>query len=175
MRDVAVQFKKAGVADAALLKELWVRTFEEAYVETHTTQNIRAYCDLHYTLEKAQETLSDAQTDCMFIHRDNQYAGLLVVTHHECPAGPLDGGSSELKQIYILKEHYGAGFGKLLYQKALALISEKKRKWVWLIVSDLNVRAQTFYKKAGLKSVGAGPVLTVGSDSLSSTIMAGRI
>jgi hypothetical protein len=47
--------------------------------------------------------------------------------------------------------------------------------WIWQSVSDRNRRAQSFYRKLAFEPLGAGPVLDVGSDRLTSTIMARAI
>lgn len=43
---------------------------------------------------------------------------------------------------------------------------------LWLCVSDANERAQRFYQKLGFKLLSPGPTLEVGTDHLSSTILA---
>ena len=83
----------------------------------------------------------------------------------------LDGESSELKQIYILSGEYGTDLGKSLFENAIEVARSAGRKWLWLCVSDTNYRAWAFYKKLGFKSISPGPVLEVGTDQLSSTIM----
>ncbi|MEZ5893733.1 MAG: GNAT family N-acetyltransferase [Parvularculaceae bacterium] len=169
------EFVRAGAADASELQRLWVMTFRDAYADVHTPENLNRYCEENYTLTKAQAVLSDPATECVIARQGGEPAGLMVLTHHECPARALDGGSSELKQVYVRAAHYGAGLGKALYDDALARIRASGRQWIWLIVSDLNTRAQAFYRKNALEPVGAGPVLHVGSDRLPSTVMAGRV
>ena len=83
----------------------------------------------------------------------------------------LDGESSELKQIYILSSEYGTGLGKFLFESASEVARNAGRKWLWLSVSDINYRAQAFYKKLDFQSIGPGSAFEVGTDQLSSTIM----
>lgn len=165
---------QAGPKSASTLVNLWIATFEQAYGDVHSAQNIKAYCAANFTAEQASAALSDNKTECAIARKDNQPVGFYLVKHQECPV-TLDGGSSELKQIYILAGQYGLGLGKILYADALTSIRSKGRKWVWLCVSDVNYRAQAFYKKQGFKPIGAGPIFEVGSDKLPSTIMARKV
>ncbi len=167
--------KRASGADAADLQALFTRTFLEAYEGVHSPENLSRYCANHYSLEAARAVIADPGADCVIARQNGEAAGFFVVKDHECPLRALEGGAAELKQIYVLKAHYGAGLGEALYKGALDAIRARGRRWLWLVVSDLNLRARKFYEKNGLEAVGAGPELVVGTDRLSSTILAGRL
>ena len=85
------------------------------------------------------------------------------------------GGATELKQLYVLSEYYGTGIGKALYGDAVKKTQQANHRWIWLVVSDENMRAQAFYRKQAFKRVAAGPVLNVGSESLTSSILAKEV
>jgi ribosomal protein S18 acetylase RimI-like enzyme len=163
-------FRIAGIESADELVHLWVETFTQAYEDMHSSEDIRAYCSKNFTTEAAMEVLSSDQIVCIIASRNAQPAGYCVVKHHQCPID-LDGESSELKQIYILSGEYGTGLGKSLFESASEVGRNAGRKWLWLCVSDLNYRAQAFYRKLDFKSIGPGPALEVGTDQLSSSIM----
>ena len=163
-------FRRAGIESSDELVHLWVETFTQAFEDVHSSENIRAYCSKNFTVEAAMELLSSDQTVCIIASRNAQPVGYYVVKHHQCPM-ELDGESSELKQIYILSGEYGTGLGKSLFDSASEVARSAGRQWLWLCVSDTNYRAQAFYKKLDFKSIGPGPVLEVGTDQLSSTIM----
>lgn len=156
------------------LAELWTVTYEEAYKEEHTAENIHAYCAENYTVDAAMDALTNPDIVCKVAFDNHAPVGFYLIKHSECPV-PLDGGSSELKQIYILADQYGSGVGKLLFDDALCCVQEAGRSWIWLSVSDRNLRAQSFYRKLGFSSLGEGPVFEIGSDRLTSTIMAREI
>lgn len=160
-----------GAESAAMLVRLWNDTYKQAYGEIFSAENLEAYCTKNYTLERANAELSNPTTVCVIAQQGDRPVGYYMVKHHECPVG-LDGGSSELKQIYILADHYGLGLGKLLYQDALIEIMSEGKRWIWLCVADNNVRAQAFYKKHDFKPIGTGPTFEIGTDRLPSTILA---
>lgn len=153
---------------------LWNRTFRQAYSDVHSADNIERYCAAEFTIASALATLADKNTVCSFYNRDEKPIGFYVLVHDECPF-PLTGKSSELKQIYILADAYGSGVGRAMLEDSCAVVRSVNGKWIWLAVSDFNQRAQSFYDKAGFHRVGPGPIFEVGSDRLTSTIMAREI
>ena len=166
-----IRFERIGVERAGELAELQATTFREAYAGVHTRENIEAYIGANYTMAVAEADLSANETVCCLGLVDSAAFGYYLIKHVDCPMA-LDSSSSELKQIYVLSSEYGRGLGHSLYQHAIEAIASAGRKWVWLCVSDVNYRAQAFYRKLGFSKLGAGPILEVGSDRLESSILA---
>ena len=87
-----------------------------------------------------------------------------------------------LKLRYAIENHRAAallagasGLGKTLFEVACDTVRSAGHQWMWLCVSDINERAKAFYKKHAFEPVGPGPVFEVGSDRLTSTVMALRM
>ena len=167
-------FRKVGLESANELVRLWSKTFAQAYHNMHSMENIRAYCSKHYSTEEATTVLSCRQCHCVIAYSENMPVGYYILKHQQCPT-PLDGDSSELKQIYILSSEYGTGLGRMLFEHAFNVVRQANCSWIWLCVSDYNYRAQRFYKKLNFEPMEPGPILEVGTDRLSSTLMALRI
>lgn len=165
-----IELRRVDPGFSPRLVELWATTFEQAYGEEHSDENIRTYCTVNYTSDAAETVLSDPKVVCKVAFDSRTALGFYLIKHDACPM-PLNGGSSELKQIYILASEYGSGVGKLLFEDALDCVRSAERSWIWLSVSDRNLRAQSFYRKQDFISLGKGPVFEVGTDRLSSTIM----
>jgi ribosomal protein S18 acetylase RimI-like enzyme len=164
------ELRHARSSDADVLSRLLSTTFEEAYKDVHSPENIHAYCESNYSLGEVRATLQDASVVCKVAYSNCKAVGFFLIKHHNCPI-PLNGASSELKQIYVLSSEYGRGTGKLLFDDAIRCTRNAKSSWIWLIVSDYNRRAQSFYRKSQFEPLGAGPELVVGTDRLSSTVM----
>lgn len=167
-------FRKVGVESVEALVRLWAETFTQAYRDIHSLENIRAYCAKNYSKVEATAVLSCEQFDCILAYSENAPVGYYILKHQPCPM-QLEGDSSELKQIYILSSEYGKGLGKMLFEHAFDVARRANYRWIWLCVSDANYRAQRFYKKLNFEPIAPGPILEVGTDLLSSTIMALRI
>jgi len=81
----------------------------------------------------------------------NALSKLLVLTFEEAYEGVH---SPENIRAYC-DSNYSAGEVSEVLQDAGA-------SWMWLVVSDLNHRAQSFYRKRGFQPLGNGPELIVG-------------
>ncbi|MEM1254988.1 MAG: GNAT family N-acetyltransferase [Cyanobacteria bacterium P01_H01_bin.21] len=162
--------KKVGIESSEQLLYLWTETFKQAYQDIHSPENLHAYCIKNYSKENALAVLSSNQFNCTVAYNKKQPVGYYLLNYQPCPT-PLDGASSELKQIYILANEYGKGLGKLLFKHAVNTIQQLGYQWLWLCVSDSNYRAQQFYKKLAFEPLAPGPIIDVGTDRLASTIM----
>ena len=168
------ELRHARSSDADELSRLLSTTFEEAYKDVHSSENIHAYCESNYSVREVRATLQDASVVCKVVYRNCKAVGFFLIKHHNCPI-LVNGASSELKQIYVLSSEYGRDTGKLLFDDAICCTKNANSSWIWLIVSDYNQRAQSFYRKWQFEPLGAGPELIVGTDRLSSTVMALKV
>ena len=157
--------------DAQLLSELWNTTFRQAYSDVHTEENIRAYCAENFSEQQARDELNDQGSLCKAIWDDGAVVGYYVLKLR-VSSPYLSTRSAELKQIYLLSVGYGKGLGRELFEDASKELLSREFDWVWLSVSNSNYRAQAFYKKLGFKRFGDGPVFQVGTDALSSSVLA---
>lgn len=156
--------EKIGSESADILSTLWINTFQQAYEGVHTPDNIKAYCQNNFSIRQAQAELNDEATLCKFGFKNEQPVGYYILKSKNT--------ALELKQIYILADHYGTGLGKALFNDAMIEARKSYHTELWLAVSDINQRALSFYNKLGFTAKGDGPVFKVGSDRLTSTIMA---
>lgn len=162
---------RVGPEFASGLVDLWVSTFHQAYADVHGPENLQAYSSQSFTLQHASDELSDETSRCCVYFRDQTPLGYYLLKNIECPVA-LVGGSAELKQIYIDVSVYGAGVGQALLDHACAAVVAAGHRWLWLSVSNINDRAQSFYQKNGFAALGEGPVFQVGTELLPSTILA---
>ena len=122
----------------------------------------------------AAAALTDPGVDCGIAVSSGTPLGFYLTRHDACPL-PLEGSSSELRQIYVLGSEYGSGLGDLLFNDALQVLRDACSEWVWLVVADLNRRARRFYLRRSFTQLGPGPLIELGTDRLPSTILARRI
>ncbi len=154
-----------------ILSKLSIETFGQAYEGVHSKNNLVAYCNDNYSIDSTESLLNQKDVESIVAFQDAEPAGFYVLKHHQCPI-KLVGLSTELKQIYVLSGHLGSGLAGKLFSSAVDQAMRNKSKWLWLCVSNINDRAQAFYRKLGFTEIGNGPELVVGSDILSSSIMA---
>jgi len=166
--------RQIGPDAANELARLWAETFRQAYSSVHSRSNIEAYCTGNYSAERALDALSDPGQVCKFAYRDDVPTGLYILKDHACPIA-LQGKSMELKQLYVLASEFGSGLGHVLMDDAVDAARASGAGHLWLAVADTNHRAQAFYLKHGLARIGSGPTFDVGTDRLTSTILARSI
>lgn len=166
--------KIIGEESSKLLSSLSKETFLQAYENVHTPENLATYCKDYYSVEVTRKLLGLSNIQAIVAYQDNSAAGFYVIKHHECPI-KLEGQSTELKQIYVLSYYFGSGLGHSLFSHLVSAARNNGSEWLWLCVSDVNYRAQTFYEKLGFNKIGKGPILIVGSDKLTSSILSLRI
>lgn len=169
-----ITLKKLGPESAGMLSELSISTFVQAYNGIHSDENLNRYCQENYSELSVRDALSAETSLAVIAYSNSETAGFYLLNHQACPI-PLDGRSSELKQIYVLAKHYGTGLGLTLFQSVIEYAKSNGSTWLWLCVSDVNLRAVAFYKKLEFSIIEPGPTIEVGSDRLSSSIMSLKI
>lgn len=165
------EIRHIAIDTAALLSQLSCHTYHDAYSDLHSEANLAAYCADNFTQDAAEAILSDPNIICKIAFKDGVAAGFYIIKDYACPV-TLRAPSAELKQIYTLADHYGTGLGRALFNDATATILNMGKQAVWLTVADANHRAKAFYGKLGFEVMGGGPVFHVGTDRLSSTVLA---
>jgi len=165
-----IEIRQVNQISEAELSELGATSFTDAYQGVNSEADINAYCEKNYSLAKIKANLSNPDVIYMAAYRENMAVGFFLIQKQDCPV-TLDGNIVELKQIYVLASEFGTGLGKRLLDEVIRCARQLNKKWVWLSVSDLNTRAQSFYRKYGFEPFGSAPVLKVGNDRLPATVM----
>jgi ribosomal protein S18 acetylase RimI-like enzyme len=157
--------------EAVTLAHVQAETFKQAYANIHTAEDIDAYCSSAYSVETAVQELSSDNTKCYAgITSEGDVAGYYIANTTPCSIEQKV-PSGELKRLYILETAYGSGLGAALFDHSVQTFKSLNINCVWLCVSNRNYKAQKFYQKRGFEFAGQGPLLHVGKDSLTSSIL----
>lgn len=165
-----IEIQPVNQNSAAELSELCSTSFAEAYQGVNSKSDIKEYCEKNYSLATIKANLSNPNVKYVAAHRQSKPVGFFMLQNQGFPI-VLDGNVVELKQIYVLASEFGTGLGKQLLEEVIRCARKQNKNWIWLSVSDLNTRAQSFYHKYGFESIGAAPVLEVGGGHLTATLM----
>ncbi|MGI9568998.1 MAG: GNAT family N-acetyltransferase [Desulfobulbia bacterium] len=169
-----IDIRQVDENSATGLSELCATSFADAYQGVNSEADIKAYCEKNYSLSTVKANLSNPDVIYKVSYREGKGVGFFMIQNQDCPI-PLDENVVELKQIYVLASEFGTGLGRQLLDEVVRCARQLNKKWIWLSVSDLNTRAQSFYRKHGFESIGVAPVLEVGSDRLPATVMAFKV
>lgn len=112
----------------------------QEYGELLFRMDVQAFCRSFDYPSRSVEMTLDYLKDCevFLAYKNGTPIGLF--------AYKKDAGAVEVKQIIVLPEYQGKGFGKVLVAKLLETVKDDK---VWLVTHPKNSRAIVLYLKSG--------------------------
>ncbi|WP_435138240.1 GNAT family N-acetyltransferase [Formosa sp. A9] len=144
-----ISIRKISLNDINELQQIGKLTFAETFSSVNSEENMKAYLEKGFSLEKLTQELEDQNAEFYFAELDKATIGYLKVNVGQSQTEIKDKSALEIERIYVLKEYHGKKVGQMLYDKAIALANEKQVEYVWLGVWEENSRAIRFYKKNG--------------------------
>lgn len=149
-----LSFRKCVPQDINALCDISYRTYNETFSGMNTPENMRAYLEKSFNIDKLRGELSDGNSRFYFIYADGVPAGYIKLNEAPAQTDINDIRSLEIERIYVEKEFQGKGFGKALMKKALDIARAEKKQYVWLGVWEKNNKAVSFYEKNGFYKIG---------------------
>lgn len=148
----AVTYRDATVADAALLTDLFTRTFTETFGHLYDPRDLRIFLD-GVTAEAYAGELANPEFDIRIAAAGDEPVGFAKLGPAILPGEPPP-GTVELWQIYVLKPWRGSGIGPMLYDWAVERARARGAEHLQLTVYVDNHRAKTFYARRGFAEIG---------------------
>ena len=149
---MTISYRNAGPADAALVADLFARSFCETFAHLYKPEDLAAFLDKVNEAGFAAE-LADPSFDIRIAEADGTPAGFAKLGSATLPVEtPPD--TLELWQIYVLKAWQGAGIGPSLFDWAAGRARERGARHLQLTVYVDNHRAKAFYERRGFVEVG---------------------
>ena len=144
--------RKAMSADAAALSAFGARTFSDAFGTDNTPSDMEAYLAKSFSPSMQLQEISDpASAITLAVDTGGLAEALAGYTHLVEDAEP---GSILLKRIYVDHGWQGSGLGGLLVEESRRECRRRGRRRLWLTVWERNLRAVTFYERAGFRISG---------------------
>lgn len=144
---------------ATELADVAAVTFPLACPPGTTDADTADFIGKNLTAAHFRDHLSDENRDVVVARVDGAIVGYSLVLHGD-PTDPevravvTQRPVSELSKMYVLPRAHGAGVAHELMSTAVSACAERGSVAVWLGVSNVNLRAQRFYGKAGFVEVG---------------------
>jgi len=145
---------KATKKDAPLLAKLSMETFLPAHGHSAPKAAIDNYMALNFSEENFNAELSDLNNQYYLLYKNDMIAGYSKVVFNQFQKDIGTKNSAYMSRIYLLKEFYDFGLGKVLFNFNLQLCKENNQKGIWLAVWVENQKAISFYQKMGFLKVG---------------------
>jgi len=158
-----VTLKKLTPADAETLLLLSRKTFFDAFYHLNHPDDMEAYAQKAFTVEKLQNELNDTNSEFYFVMLQNETAGYLKLNYHAAQTEFQDPEAIEIERIYVLSHYQGKNIGSQLLNFVLNKAKEHQLKYIWLGVWDQNHGAIRFYQRHGFE-VFSSHEFMLGSD-----------
>ncbi len=147
MNEILIQ--KVTLDDIYKLQQIGKKTFAETFASDNSEENLQAYLENGFSVEKLKSELADKNSEFYFAILDDEVNGYLKINFGHTQTEIKDENSLEIERIYVLKEFHGKKVGQKLYEKAMEIAADKNVDYVWLGVWEKNPRAIRFYEKNG--------------------------
>ena len=156
-------FRRGTPEDAARVAEVWVRSWQEAYRDLLTPEEIA-----NRTLEMRRadwaEAFSEDRTSCWVAESDGRIVGFLVA--RPSPDDDLDPErTGEVSALYLVAAAHGLGIGAALMERAIVDLRTAGFGDATLWVLEGNAPAIGFYEHTGWAFDGARKDCFGGADA----------
>lgn len=147
--------RRATPEDADTLSALSIRTFEDTFGHLYPPEDLHAYLDWAYAVERQHEVLADPEQAVWLLERDGEAVGYVAAGPCGLPHADVRPGDGELKRLYVLQELHNGGWGRRLMQAAMDWLLRNGERPLWIGVWSENHGAQRFYARYGFQYAGA--------------------
>jgi GNAT superfamily N-acetyltransferase len=145
-------YRDAATGDAATLDRLFDTSFCDTFAHLYREEDLNAFLS-SFGIADWETQLADPAFACRIAEVDSEPVGYVKI-------GPLKLSVEEqspallLDQLYILKEHHGAGIAQALMDWTLDEARRRGASRLYLTVYVDNHRARRFYDRYGFEAVG---------------------
>lgn len=146
--------RRAVSSDVAALSEVGKVTFVETFGHLYPPEDLAAYLDEAYNLERTSRDLTDPDKASWVVEAGNEVIGYALAGPCNLPHPDVKAGDGELKRLYMKRDHQSGGMGSRMCAEALAWLESVGRRRIWLGVWSENYGAQRFYGRLGFEKVG---------------------
>ncbi|MDO5616654.1 MAG: GNAT family N-acetyltransferase [Cruoricaptor ignavus] len=144
-----MKFTKAETKDISLIQKIAWESWQSAYAELLTQEQIEYMLGTMYSEKEIGEQLQNINYQYFIISLDNQNLGFIGYEHH------YETETTKLHRIYLLPEAKGKGVGK----KTLDFLKEKVAKTAdrrIILNVNKNNDAKKFYEACGFSVYDEG-------------------
>jgi ribosomal protein S18 acetylase RimI-like enzyme len=165
-----VQIRKVTQTDIAMLQQISIDTFREAFSAMNTEEHMNAYVSKNLNKEKLRVELNEEYSAFYFVQVGNEVVGYLKINTASAQTEHWHPNSLEIERIYVLNAWHGKGVGQMLYDLAADIAAKQANDYIWLGVWEDNQRAIAFYIKNGFEAFDKH-IFMLGTDAQTDIMM----
>lgn len=160
----AIHIIRADTSHTALLTELSLQSFCEAFEKDNNPDDFKTYVDEAFSEDQILKDLQAPGSIFYIAYYNGEVAGYARLrksteVNEQFPGKKL----IELHRLYALGKYIGRGIGKALMNHCLHESKQQGYNVIWLGVWEHNEHAQGFYKTFGFEKFSSH-VFMVGND-----------
>lgn len=140
---------KASISDLESIKLIGRETFFETFAESNSEADMQKYLEANFNNSKLAAELNNINSHFFLALEGEIPIGYMKLNTGNAQTEIQDKISIEIERIYVKSDYHGKKVGQILYDKALQIAQEMKKKYIWLGVWEENPRAIRFYEKNG--------------------------
>jgi len=149
---MTVTYRNARPEDAAELDRIFDTSFCDTFAHLYRAEDLEAFLS-GFGVPEWQAQLRDPECAFRVADVDGQPVGYVKIGPQKLPVDTKR-PALLLDQLYVLKEHHGAGIARELMDWALAEAKRRGGEEIYLTVFTENHRARRFYDRYGFEVVG---------------------
>lgn len=151
---MTVKLKSCALEDLQTLQEISIETFNETFKEQNSPENMSAYFEKAFNIEKLESEFSNPSSQFFFVYYDDEVAGYLKLNTNDAQSEEMGNDALEIERIYVKNKFQKLGLGKYLFNAAMGIATDSGKKKIWLGVWEKNENAIAFYRKIGFVQTG---------------------
>ncbi|MFL6728456.1 MAG: GNAT family N-acetyltransferase [Sphingomicrobium sp.] len=145
-------YRDAEPRDAATLDRIFEISFCDTFAHLYRPEDLDAFL-ASFGIADWEAELRDPAYAFRIAEADGVPVGYVKLGPVKIPV-KTNGAAILLNQLYVLKEHHGAGIARELMDWALAEAHRRGAEELYLTVFTDNHRARSFYERYGFEAVG---------------------
>lgn len=145
---------RASLDDAEALSRIGAETFTETFGHLYPPEDLAAFLDAAYGLEKTRRDLADPAKAAWLVEVEGEVVGHALAGPCDLPHDEVTPACGELKRLYVLKRLQGDGTGSRLMTEVLGWLERDGPRRLWIGVWSENHGAQRLYGRMGFEKVG---------------------
>jgi ribosomal protein S18 acetylase RimI-like enzyme len=149
---MTVAYRDATAADAAVLHRIFNTVFCDTFAHLYRAEDLEAFLSRSGVADWERQ-LGDPTFAVRVAEVGGEPVGYLKLGPLKLPV-EANGPALLLDQLYVVKEHHGAGIAKELMDWALEETARRGASQLFLTVYIDNHRAKRFYDRYGFEAVG---------------------
>ena len=149
---MTASYRDATHGDAATLDRIFDTSFCDTFAHLYRPEDLNAFLS-SFGVADWEAQLKDPAFACRIAEVHGEPVGYVKLGPLKLPVEP-EGPALLLDQLYILKEHHGAGIGHGLMDWTLEEAQRRGARQLFLTVYVENHRALRFYDRYGFEPVG---------------------